>query len=106
MADRDQNFVWNRGGIAQKGEEMLTTMSPQAVFESNELNSSVDYNEIEEVILRPLAVIFKLSNDPKPHGYNFMDKQYYQAIKDTLQPILGDRLKEKATKILFGLIQW
>ena len=83
-----QNFLFNRGEIKQKGEEILKTNSLPQILKL--ATNDVLFNDIKALSLpKGKIIIEKISGEKL--GYAFMDLEQFDLLKQLLQPYLKER---------------
>ena len=83
------NFFYNKKELLTNGEELLRTQSLPQILQL--VKKEISYEEIKTVILKENKLIIEKTSGEK-FGYFFMEKEYLNAIKETLTQFLGDKL--------------
>lgn len=83
------NFFYNKKELLTNGEELLRTQSLPQILQL--VKKEIPYEEIKTVILKENKLIIEKISGEK-FGYFFMEKEYLNAIKETLTQFLGDKL--------------
>jgi len=86
-----QNFLYNRGELREKGEQLLKEKTPQQLLEY--ATSDVVFSDIKTVTLEKAKIIIEKNNGEK-FAYAYLDKEYLDILKVKFKEILGDRLTE------------
>jgi hypothetical protein len=80
-----QNFFFNRGEIRKNGEEILRTYTLSQIISNSRLQ--ILFNEIKLIKLKQNKIIIEKNNGEKL-AYMFMDKEYFESLKNSLN-IMG-----------------
>lgn len=85
--------MFNTGQIRKKGEEMVRTLTPQQIFESNKSNSSLPFEQIDKMkfskFFRTIKLLDKQGNKFK---YTIKKRDDHQRFRDTLSQYIGNKI--------------